>query len=148
MPKKTGVKCKLYIDDTGGVGDGSWVEIGLVTDTVEITQTKEEVEASDRSSDHNQYLSGQKEDGVEATLIDDPTHPGVIRLKAAYAADQYVGVAAADGDIAVSGTIAFQMDCEVLELSRSEPLKDKVTRSLNLKRSANSAFVPGESTTA
>ena len=138
MSKKTGLDCKLYIDDTpladGPVG-GNWSEVTLAR---EVSVNMEAGEADITARDNAGWKAtraGVKDGTFEVEAIWDPTDTELESLRAAFFAGSEIAMAAMDGDIAVAGSEGFVSNCYVTNFNRGEPLEEGVALSITLKPS-------------
>lgn len=132
----TGKTCKAYIDDTGEVGDGTWVELAHGID-VNWNESYEEIEIDDRSVTDDGVLTTTKSTEITFELNRRRDAAYWTDLESAFDNKTPIGFAMMDGAIATSGVKGRQLDAVVTEFSETEPLNGVATASVKLRTHAN-----------
>lgn len=144
---KLGKTFKTYLDDTGSVGDGAWLVIGIIVDQDDQSEW-ETAQIDDRETDVSCVLLVQRDGTINFTVNYKKTSDTNLvvatlqRLRDAHIVGDDIGIASMDDVITTVGSTGYQGNYKVTSFPLNKPLKEGATYSGTLKPSAESATVP------
>ncbi len=110
-----------------------WVEIKNVKD-VTLNLEAGEADVTTRGNQGWRATAATLKDGsIEFEMVWDSADTGFSALQSAFFAKTPIELAAMDGDITVAGNQGLRATFSVMSFSRSEPLEEAISASLNLK---------------
>ena len=125
MDVKNGYEAKLYYKVGGLSGGGTWTELTLVRDAT-LNMPKGEGDVTTRGSGgYKQTKGGLRDVSIEFELLADTDDAGFDAIQTAYQDNTTIAIAAMNGAIATGE--GLQVDCEIFDFSRSEPLEGPQT---------------------
>ena len=130
MGTKLGMKGKIYYMVGGQSGGGAWTPLNNVRD-VKTPLTKAEADVTTRENNGWEATTGTLRSGsVEFDMIYDPENAAYAAIQSAFLTDgAIIGLQVLDGE----GGHGLQADFEIMDISRSEPLKEAMTVSVTAK---------------
>lgn len=132
MSVKLGLDAKLY-RNTGTYVAPVWVEIKNVKD-VTLNLEAGEADVSTRGNEGWRATAATLKDGsIEFEMVWDSEDAGFTAIQTAFFAKTPIELAAMDGDITTAGNQGLRASFSVMSFSRSEPLEEAITASVNVK---------------
>lgn len=147
MALTTGRDCKAYVDDTGEVGDGTWVLLDEIRD-VSTTRTANTAESQRRGRRHVGEGQTSLVVSVSFSIERDRSASWYDVMRTAWENGTSTGFAFMDGAIATSGVEGTQMDSLVKVFSEPEPLDDVSTIDVEIVYHMNGTLEPTHTTIA
>jgi hypothetical protein len=111
----------------------TWVVMTAIVKDVSINLSKNEGDASSRGSKYELKRGTLRPVSIELTVLNIPADADLVAMQDAYDNDSIIEIALATGAIATSGTVYRRFECEVFDISESQPLNDMVTLKVTLK---------------
>jgi len=132
MSVRIGMEGKLY-RNSGDYLTPVWVELPNVKDLT-LTLEKGEADVTTRGNAGWRATVGTlKEGSIEFEMVWDTDDPSFNAIKDGYFLDTPLEMAVMDGDVVVSGSEGLRASFAVTSFSRSEPLEEAMSVSVNLK---------------
>ena len=133
MAIRLGLQAKLYYKIGGVAAAGAWTELGNVKDVTLSLETGEADVTTRANAGWRATVGTIKEGSIEFEMVWDTADAGFTAIKNAFLANQPIGLAAMDGELAVAGSQGLQADCSIISFSRSEALEEALTVSVTAK---------------
>lgn len=109
VTRKRGRDIKIYFDDTGEVGDGTWTEVTGLRDR-SLPASPKEVDMTAGDDAWELKLPGDNEEHIEFSVIDDSSNTSLTTLLTLADSGTVRGWAFANGPIATVGTKGVRFD--------------------------------------
>ena len=109
VTRKRGRDLRLYMDDTGGVGEGAWVQVAKRR-ALSLPQSPEQVDLTAGDDTFKAFGPGDTEWHIEFDVVEDVAEATLAALLAIADTGQIRGWALTNGDITTSGTRTVLFD--------------------------------------
>lgn len=140
MASVLGLEAKLYIDDQASYASPTWAEVSNVKDLT-LTLEKNLADVSTRGSGGWRANRAVLKDAtIGFKMIWDTSDVNFQIIRDAFLDNEFVNVAAMDGDIETPGSEGLRAMCEVSKFTRNEPLEEALDVDVELKP----AFFPSD----
>lgn len=135
-----GRKSKMYYS-IGGAETPTWVEVTPIGD-VNQADSRGSTDIETRESDFTKVATGSRKIELSFNLKLKNGESQFAALRAAYIADNDIGIANYIGDMADSGATGQHMDCKLIDFPVDLPFKEWANANIKLAPSYESDFEP------
>lgn len=135
-----GRKSKMYYS-LSGAASATWVEVTPVGD-VNQADSRGSTDIETRESDFTKVVTGTRKLEISYNMKLTNGETQFAALRAAYIADDDIGIANYIGDMADSGATGQHMDCKIIDFPVDLPFKDWANANIKVAPSYESSFEP------